>query len=170
MVVESDLKMEYLKSSKKCDESTGEFIMIHKFISDICDILNISVPSVSFDSSNFSTDTMMAQCSSDGSTIYVKKYDKPNPDQLFSITHELRHIWQIKNNEQLYFSKYKPIDMCSSGEEYNLQIAELDANAFAGLIMIDFFHLKPLFEGIPESVRSKIFERMEYLKTTELFQ
>jgi len=72
--------------------------------------------------------------------------------QFFSIAHELRHIWQIQNDEELYFSTYKPIDLFSSVEEYNLQIAELDANAFAGLIMIDFFHLKPLFEGVPDSV------------------
>ena len=54
-------------------------------------------------------------------------------------------------------------------EEYNLQIAELDANAFGGLVMIKFFHIKPLFEGVPISVKSKIFERMEYLKTTKFY-
>lgn len=140
--------------------------MIYEFINDICDILNIPVPSVSFDDYNFPTDTTMAQCNPDGSTIYLKKYGKPNPDQLFSIAHELRHVWQIQNDEQLYFSTYKPIDLCPSVEEYNLQIAELDANAFAGLVMIDFFSLKPLFEGVPDSVKSKIFKRMEYLKTT----
>ncbi len=144
--------------------------MIQEFISDICNILNIPVPYVSYNISNFPTDTMMAQCSPDGCTIYLKKYDKPNPDQFFSIAHELRHVWQIKNNKLLYFSSYKPIDLCSSIEEYNLQIAELDANAFSGLIMINFFHLKPLFKGVPDSVKSKIYERMDYLKTTELFE
>lgn len=139
--------------------------MIYDFINDICDILNIPVPFVSFDTSNFPTSTMLAQCSSDGSTIYLKKYDKPNPDQFFSIAHELRHIWQIQNDEQLYFSTYKPIDLCTSVEEYNLQIAELDANAFAGLVMMDFFNLKPQFLGLSDSVKAKIFERMEYLKT-----
>lgn len=138
--------------------------MIYDFINDICNILNIPTPSVSFDTSNFSTDTMMAQCSPDGSTIYIKKYDKLNPDQLFSIAHELRHVWQIQNDEQFYLSTYKPIDLCPSIEEYNLQIAELDANAFAGLVMIEFFHIKPLFKGVSDSVKSKIFERMEYLK------
>lgn len=144
--------------------------MIYDFISDVCDILNIPVPSVYFDTSNFPTDTMMAQCCIDDSIIYLKKYDKPNPDQLFSIAHELRHIWQMQNDKQLYFSTYKPIDLCSSVEEYNIQIAELDANAFAGIVMIEFFHLKPLFEGVPDSVKSKIFERMEYLKIIESFQ
>lgn len=139
--------------------------MIYDFINDICDILNISIPSVSFDTTNFPTETMMAQVNLSGDTIYLKKYDKPNPDQLFSIAHELRHIWQIQNNKQLYFSTYKPIELMPSVEEYNIQIAEIDANAFAALIMIDFFHLQPLFNSVPDSVKSKIFERMEYLST-----
>lgn len=143
--------------------------MIYDFINDICNILNISVPSVSFDTSNFQTDTMMAQCKSDGSVIYIKKIDKPNPDYLFSIAHELRHIYQIQTDYEWFLSDYKPIDLCNSTEEYNLQFAEIDANAFAGLVMTDFFHLQPLFEGLSDAVKTKIFERMELL-STELFE
>lgn len=73
--------------------------MIQKFITDICDILNIPEPSISFNTSNFPTDTMMAQYNPSGDTIYLRKYNKPNPDQLFSIAHELRHIWQMQNNK-----------------------------------------------------------------------
>lgn len=143
--------------------------MIQEFISDVCNILNISVPSVSFDTSNFPTDTMTAQCKSDGSTIYIKKIDKPNPDYLFSIAHELRHIYQIKTDYDWFLSDYKSIDLCASTEEYNLQFAEIDANAFAGLVMINFFHLQPLFEGLSDVVKAKIFERMKLL-STELFE
>lgn len=144
--------------------------MIEKFITDLCDILNIPKPYISFDTSSFPTDTMMAQCSPGGDIIYLKKYDKPNPDQLFAIAHELRHIWQLQNDKQFYFSAYKPINLCSSVEEYNLQIAEVDANAFGGLIMIAFFHLKPLFKDVPNTVKNSIFERMEFLKNTKLFE
>lgn len=144
--------------------------MIYDFISNICDILNIPKPSVSFDTSNFPTDTMMAQVNPSGDTIYLKRYDNPNPDQLFAIAHELRHIWQIQNDEHLYLSTYKPIDLCASVEEYNLQIAELDAHAFGSFVMIVFFHTMPLFEGLSDSVKSKIYDRMEYLKTTEFSQ
>ena len=139
--------------------------MVQDFLCDICDILNIPVPDVIFDTSNFSTETMMAQCSPDGSTIFLKPYDKPTPDYFFAIAHELRHVWQIQNDEQFYFSDYKPVDLCANSEAYNLQIAEIDANAFAGLIMADFFNLKPLFKGMPDSVRTGIFERMKFLKT-----
>lgn len=144
--------------------------MINDFICDVCDVLKIEPPKVSFDTSKFPTKTMLAQCSPDGSTIYLKMCDKPNPGQLFAIAHELRHIWQIQNNKQLYFSEYKPIELCESVEQYNLQEAELDANAFAGLVMIDFFRLKPLFEGVPESVKTKTYERMENPEFTEFFR
>ncbi len=140
--------------------------MIYHFINDVCDILNIPIPSVSFNTSTFSSNTMMAQCHPETMTIYVKKIDTPNPDQFFCIAHELRHIWQFINEKHLYLNSYKTVDSCSSIEEYNFQIAEIDANAFAGLIMIDFFHLQPLFEDVPISVKNKIYERMEYLKTT----
>lgn len=144
--------------------------MIQEFIFEICDMLNIKEPSISYDTSNFPTDTMMAQCDPSGDTIYLKRYDTPNPDQLFSVAHELRHIWQMINDKPFYFSTYKPVNLLDSIEEYNLQIAELDANAFAGLVMIKFFHLKPLFEGLPDSVKTKIYERMDYLKANELFE
>jgi len=135
--------------------------MIQEFIAEICDILNIPEPSVSFDTSNFPTNTMMAQCSPFGDIIHLKKYDKPNPDQLFAIAHELRHIWQMQNDEQFYFSTYKPVDLCISVESYNLQIAEIDANAFTGIIMVEFFHLQPLYKGLSDSVKAKIHERMK---------
>lgn len=140
--------------------------MINDFIVDICDILNISVPSVSFDTSNFQTDTMMAQVELSENVLYLKKHDKPNPDLFFCIAHELRHIWQLQNDEELYFSEYKTVDLCSSVEEYNLQIAEIDAHAFASIILIEFFHLKPLFEGLSDTVKSKIYERMEYIESS----
>lgn len=138
--------------------------MVERFINDVCEILGINPPVISNDTSQFTSATMMAQCSPDGSTIYIKPCDKPNPDNLFAIAHELRHVWQIQNDRQLYFAEYKPIELCESVEAYNLQPAEIDANAFSGLVMIDFFHIRPLFQGLPESVKSEIFKRMEALK------
>jgi Zn-dependent peptidase ImmA (M78 family) len=140
--------------------------MINEYIEDICELLNISVPTVSYDTSHFASDTMMAQCNPSGNTIYLKKCNKPNPDYLFSIAHELRHIWQAQTDEVFYFASYKPIDLCDSVELYNLQIAEIDANAFADIIMIDFFHLQPLFEGLSDSVKDKIHERMDNIIAT----
>ena len=144
--------------------------MIEEFITDICELLDIPVPSISYDTSHFPTKTTMAQCELTSNTIYLNKIDNPNPDYLFAIAHELRHIFQYQDDEQFYLSNYKTSDNCSSVEEYNLQIAEVDANAFAGLVMINFFGLKPLFEGLSDSVKAKIFDRMKYLGTTEFSQ
>lgn len=127
--------------------------MINQYIKDICEELNISVPKISFDISLFSTPTMMALY--DGNTIYIKPYDKPNPDQLFSIAHELRHAWQLQTDEDYYFRNYKSVKELDI-ETYNLQLAEIDANAFASIIMIDWFGLQPLYQGMSDKVISKI--------------
>ena len=137
--------------------------MVDEFISDVCDILDIPIPIISFDTSNFTSNTMMAQCNSDGTVIYIKEKQTPNPDYFFSSAHELRHIWQILNDSTFYLQHYKTRIECNNLDEYNLQIAELDANAFAGLIMIDFFKIKPLFTDSSTLVVSKIFERMDLI-------
>lgn len=133
---------------------------MNDYILEICDILDIAVPQISFDNSKFPTKTTMAQCSPDGKVIFIKNIKNPNPDYYFAIAHELRHIWQLKEDAKLYFSSYKPINLCRNNEQYNLQLAEIDANAFAALIMIDFFHISPLFDGMPENVILKIQNRM----------
>jgi Zn-dependent peptidase ImmA (M78 family) len=140
--------------------------MIDDFMKDICDVLNILVPTISYDISHFQTKTMMAQCDLLSNTIYLDKCNEPSPDYFFSIAHELRHIWQLQDDEAFYFSLYKPIDLCSDTESYNSQIAEIDANAFAGLIMIEYFHLQPLFQGLSDSVKNKINKRMGEIAIT----
>ena len=134
--------------------------MINEFVSDICDILNINKPVVSFDTSNFQTKTMLAQCLPDENIIFIQKCDKPNLDQFFCITHELRHIWQFQTDKDRYFRDYKSADMCESTETYNMQLAEIDANAFALIIMFDFFGIKPLFNGLSEAVKQRIYSRV----------
>ena len=137
--------------------------MIEEFITDICKLLEIPVPSISYDTSHFPTETTMAQCELTTNTIYLNKLDKPNPDYLFAIAHELRHISQYQNNEQFYLSNYKTSDNCSSVEEYNLQIAEVDANAFASIIMVEYFHMQPQWNGLSDKVISAINDRISII-------
>ena len=91
-------------------------------------------------------------------TIHIKKQNI-SPDYVFSIIHELRHLWQWKTDKRAYFDNYKNSDACSL-EEYNLQIAELDANAYAAWIMIEEFGIKPLWEGQSDKVIDGINKRM----------
>ena len=137
--------------------------MIEKFITDICELLDITVPSISYDISHFPTKTTMAQCELTNNVIYLNKLDKPNPDYLFAIAHELRHIFQHKNDEQFYLSNYKTSDNCSSVEEYNLQIAEVDANAFASIIMVEYFKLQPQWNGLSDKVINAINNRINII-------
>ena len=137
--------------------------MIKEYITDICNLLKIEVPKISFDSTNFKTKTTLAQCEPELNVIYVKKIDKPNPDYLFSIAHELRHLYQYQKDKQFYFSKYKTSDKCLSVEEYNLQIAEVDANAFAAIIMTDCFRLQPQWNGLSNRVINGINKQINII-------
>ena len=137
--------------------------MIEEFITDICKLLDIPVPSISYDTSHFPTETTMAQCELTSNTIYLNKLDKPNPDYLFAITHELRHIFQYHDDEHFYLSNYKTSDKCSSVEEYNLQIAEVDANAFASIVMVEYFHMQPQWNGLSDKVVNAINDRIKII-------
>lgn len=136
--------------------------MIEEYITDICYLLNIKEPYVSYDVTGFATDTTMAQCDVVNNIIYLNKLDKPNPDYLFCIAHELRHIWQYQTDKKFYLSDYKSSDKCLSIEEYNLQIAELDANAFAAIVMIDFFSIKPQWNGLSGKVLMQLINKLTY--------
>lgn len=145
------------------------YLLFDEFITSLCELLGIEKPLMYFDESKFTTKTMMALCDLSGKTIYLRKTKNPSPDEFFAIAHELRHIWQ-KKDEQLYFASYKPVEQMQSINAYNLQLAEIDANAFAGLIMHSYFHLTPLFKGLSEEVKGKIKERMDYIYFTEFSQ
>lgn len=133
------------------------------FINELCQVLNIKPPKISYNGSHFPTDTTLAQCDSEGSTIYLKRTEKPNLDCFFAIAHELRHVWQIALNKDLYFAKYKPREQCGTVNDYALQIAEIEANAFAGIIMVNYFDVKPLFNEYSQEVKNAIYDRMKYL-------
>ena len=59
--------------------------MIKEFITDVCELLEIRVPKISYDTTHFATSTTMAQCKPETNTIYLNKVDKPNPDYVFSL-------------------------------------------------------------------------------------
>lgn len=57
------------------------------------------------------------------------------------------------------------MDVLKSVEEYNLQLAEVDANAFAYIVMADFFGVRPLFQCLSDIVKSQIMERVNQIVT-----
>lgn len=136
--------------------------MVDEYIKDVCDILDIQPPLVSFDTSKFATDTMQAMCDPSGKVIYIRRKKNPDADYMLAIAHELRHIWQITQNPDL-LKGYRPINMMESLEAYNLQPAEVDANAFAAMVMADFFHLSPQWQGMSQKVVDAINKRINIL-------
>lgn len=136
--------------------------MIEEYITKICKILKIQKPTVSYNTSIFISDSIYAQCICEPNyqTIYLKRMETPNPDYLFAIAHELRHIYQYVYNKQFFLSAYKERNKCSSVEEYNLQIAEVDANAFGAIILINTFGLRPQWDGYTDRVIREINHRI----------
>ena len=102
----------------------------------------------------------MAEINEKGSKIYLMKKSNPDPDYLFAIAHEMRHIWQAKTNMDLYLSNYKTASQFSSINEYNLQLAEVDANAFAAIVMINMFGVKPTWNNLSDKVIAAIEQQM----------
>ena len=137
--------------------------MIEEFITDVCELLKIEIPKISYDTSHFPTKTTLAQCEPTANIIYLTKIDKLNPDYVFFIAHELRHIYQYQTDEEFYLSGYKSSNKCSSVEEYNLQIAEVDANAFASIIMVEYFSMKPQWNELSDKVINAIDNRINII-------
>lgn len=79
-------------------------------------------------------------------------------DVIFAIIHELRHIWQLQ--QDCYFKDYKQLEELEL-EQYLLQSEELDANAYATVLMNELFKVKPQFHGYSDFVKSKIFTRVD---------
>lgn len=130
------------------------------FAEEVCRRLGISSPRITV-GRDWRTPTMLAQCSSDGFEVQVRN-DSVTLDTLFALTHELRHVWQIRTDKEFYFGNYQPSNQTDS-EEYNFQIAEIDANAFAANIMREAFGVEPQFNGLTKAAKKKIWERMKEL-------
>lgn len=136
--------------------------MFEEYMNMICNILQIEKPIVKVDKSVFANSTAMAYFDYKNNTLFVPKPIVPSFDTFFAIAHELRHSWQVKTNFNYYFSDYKTRNEVSN-KEYNLQPAEIDANAFAKLVVFATFEAEPLFKGLDDDVKNKIQKRYEEL-------
>lgn len=80
---------------------------------------------------------------------------------IFSLVHELRHLWQIKQanagneNWERALNTYKS-NIGLSKRDYNLQKIEIDANAYACATIIVFFNQQPLLDKIGDSAKEVV--------------
>lgn len=131
---------------------------IRDYVGAVCALLSIDPPRIK-EAEQLGTGTTLAETSADGRTIRIKS-GALSMDLCFALAHELRHVWQIRTDEAKWLDGYQPssrLDLAA----YNLQPAELDANAFAAIIMINSFHRRPIFRALPEDVVKKTYARAE---------
>lgn len=135
---------------------------IKEFINDVCEDLDISAPKIVEATIDFPTVTTIAAYDDTTDSIYLRHADENSPDTYFAIAHELRHKWQFLEDEEFYFGNY-----CTSKELgielYNKQVAELEANAYATAIMIDFFEVYPQFSNLPADYKEVVYKMAEAL-------
>lgn len=135
---------------------------MEKFIGKVCSILEISIPKLQ-KVKELSTPTMMAayECKSD--TLYYKEANETiYIDLLFFMAHELRHKWQYVNRPEM-LENYKSTNELSL-HDYNMQLAEIDANGFATLIMEEAFGVSPTFDALDDEVVDVIYSHADILK------
>lgn len=129
------------------------------YIKSICAVLKINLPEVIEDSERFNQKTMFAEADLKNNRIFLS--DKVGfTDFDFAIAHELRHLWQAQDDFDKWFGNYVKSSETDI-ETYNLQPAEIDANAFATIVMVDVYHLKPRFDNLPKEIVDLIYERAE---------
>lgn len=130
--------------------------LISNFIADVCFVLGIDVPKVTHDLLDICIDTRKEQFT--GEKFFVPATDEPDSEFLFYIAHNLRIRWQFLTNADYFdFQSVEEIGI----DNYDNQLAEVDAAAFASLYMIGYFQLMDDFTSVSCQTRELILKRME---------
>lgn len=146
---------------------------MHHDISSIvqanCDLLGIHPPDVKYaPASDFLTPTTIAATRDDGGAIQLNQ-DIPasTPDLWFSLSHELRHVWQIQRGKLSHSYSDR---QGTSVVAYNMQYEEIDANAWAYIMCTEFLHLRPTLEtALPPEVVERIIVRAQRISRFRLY-
>ncbi|MDE6966861.1 MAG: hypothetical protein K2O94_07790 [Clostridiales bacterium] len=114
---------------------------------------------------NFATPTTLAAAASDGSEVIINKdfiVSNPQTYMLWLVlSHELRHIWQSKHAD--FFDSYDNSANMSL-KDYNAQKAEIDAWAWAIIMVQGFLGVRPTLEvQLGEEFLKKVYKRIDEL-------
>ena len=137
---------------------------IKEFINAVCHDLGIRKPLMRKDDSHFETPTQLAMLSVENGkkVLYLRKRYNDAVTAMFSVAHELRHAYQIDNGSFDFKSYQSSSD--SDVRSYNLQEAEIDANAYAYLILYDNFGIEIKLNNLDEDVIRKIKARADAIR------
>ncbi|MGN1340897.1 MAG: hypothetical protein ACI4WS_11440 [Oscillospiraceae bacterium] len=139
--------------------------MINGYVRTLCNMLQIPMPQIFYNDRELS-DGEHAKLTPDGKRLYLRKLKTTSLDQLFAAAFQLRRAWQRKTDEQLYFGGYKPRAELPQ-REFVVQPSEVDANAFAAVMVSAFFGVEPVFDELPGAARSKIDRRCDEIRKNE---
>ena len=127
------------------------------FTRQINDVLGISVPKITINPSEMKTKAQLAATIVGGIVLRSNNF---TPETALAIAHELRHLWQLELHEEEYFKDgYFKVGSVDT-QDYNMQKAEIDANAFASVIMTVLFGMKPTFENLSPQINKQIEKRI----------
>ena len=93
-------------------------------------------------------------------TIHIKK-DLSDKDYIFVLSHEMRHVYQEEKG--LIKENYKKRNETTLSD-YNTQENEIDANAFAMVILFNVLGIVPSFENLDQTAITKIKARAKEIK------
>lgn len=133
---------------------------IVKLVKACADLLGVNCPKIDFDYEAKKVGNLAGL--DNGILKVVHDYDNIY-DIYFAICHEMRHLYQLTYNQDI-FKNYIELSDEIDTEKYNLQAAEIDANAFATIFIEQNIGVRPLFLGYSDKVKEKIFERVDELR------
>ena len=142
--------------------------MINNYVRMICGMLQVPVPQMFYNDSALQPGEH-ARLTPDGRQLYLRKLKTASLDQLFAASSELRREWQRRTDNARYCGGYKSRDELPL-REFSLQPAEVDANAFAAVVVSAFFGVEPVFDEFPGVTRSRIESRIAEIRRDEFPQ
>ncbi len=126
-----------------------------QFARQVCSLLKIKLPTFRRNAS-FDSPTQLAAMDVRNNVLYLGKCSDPR-DMFYAIAHELRHRWQYQNHWDM--SSHADSSELSV-DDYNLQPEEIDAHAFAVVVMRSL-GCEPLLNGLSDDVKTMIHARAD---------
>lgn len=146
--------------------------LVDKTIKWNCNALSVPVPAVRIaEPSEFATPTVKCAVSIDGRGVLINRSFAESCDDVpfvwLALSHECRHIWQIHNAEK--FDKYQTsADIPLT--EYNAQPEEIDAWAWAVVVVGELFGVRPTLEkNFGAEVWAQIQQRARQIAENGIF-
>lgn len=151
-------------------EKNIKVLMFDFIIQKNIDFLKIKRPKILYkDRSFFSTPTTQSATADTGKEIalntdFTSLLKKDEIQACAILSHELRHCFQMQKKEiwEKELKKYKTSNLLSLNE-YNEQLMEIDAWAWAFIMCRKLFRVKLTFEPFSEELKNRIYERADFI-------